>query len=133
MCYNLCTNLGRYCATDPDGDLDVGISGAHVVMESMRWLCVWEVARREDQSAPLWWEYVAIFLDQCSGPEQFTNEACAESAMKQAGINLDEVSECYQGHPLDGDERNKLLEEQIYLKKEIDISTIPSLLVNRQL
>ena len=27
QCYNLCTNNGRYCATDPDDDLDSGISG----------------------------------------------------------------------------------------------------------
>lgn len=39
VCYNLCTNKGRYCATDPDGDPNVGISGADVVRESLRRLC----------------------------------------------------------------------------------------------
>jgi len=41
FCYNLCTNNGRYCATDPDNDLDQGISGQDVVKESLRRLCIW--------------------------------------------------------------------------------------------
>lgn len=35
-CFTLCTNSGRYCATDPDDDLESGLSGADVVKESLR-------------------------------------------------------------------------------------------------
>merc|ERR1712194_946624 len=31
VCYSLCTNEGRYCATDPDDNLEAGISGADVI------------------------------------------------------------------------------------------------------
>jgi len=48
MCYNLCTNHGRYCATDPDNDLDKGISGADVVTESLRRMCIWNHYGKED-------------------------------------------------------------------------------------
>jgi hypothetical protein len=40
QCYNLCTNNERYCATDPDNDLDKGISGADVIKESLRRDCI---------------------------------------------------------------------------------------------
>ena len=47
-CYNLCTNNGRYCATDPDNDLDNGISGADVVEESLRRMCIWQHYGEDD-------------------------------------------------------------------------------------
>ena len=40
QCYNLCSNNGRYCAVDPDNDLDVGVSGADVVAESLKYMCI---------------------------------------------------------------------------------------------
>ena len=42
LCLNLCTNNGHYCATDPDNDLTHGISGAEVVTEALRRICVWK-------------------------------------------------------------------------------------------
>ena len=42
FCFNLCTKNGRYCATDPDNDLEKGVSGADVVTESLRRLCIWK-------------------------------------------------------------------------------------------
>ena len=40
-CSLLCTNHGRYCSTDPGGDLYSGVSGADVVKESLRRICIW--------------------------------------------------------------------------------------------
>ena len=40
QCYNLCTTSGRYCVTNPDNDLHRGISGAGVVVELLRRLCI---------------------------------------------------------------------------------------------
>merc|ERR1719246_79241 len=57
QCYNLCTNSGRYCATDPDGDLKRGISGADVVVESLRRLCIWKEYGEEDGIGVQWWDY----------------------------------------------------------------------------
>merc|ERR1712232_331061 len=63
FCYNLCTNNGRYCATDPDNDLDKGISGADVVKESLRRLCIWNNYGASDGIGQVWWEYIAQFMD----------------------------------------------------------------------
>jgi hypothetical protein len=41
-CYTLCTNNGRYCCVDPDGDMEKGVSGADVVTESLRRICIWK-------------------------------------------------------------------------------------------
>ena len=43
-CDNQCTNSGRYCAVDPEKDLNVGISGMDVVQEDLRQLCIWKLS-----------------------------------------------------------------------------------------
>merc|ERR1712032_1333831 len=65
MCYNLCTNDGRYCATDPDNDLDNGISGADVVTESLRRICIWKNYGESDGVGKEWWDYVNEFMFRC--------------------------------------------------------------------
>ena len=42
-CGNQCINGGYYCAADPDGDVTKGVSGADVVVENLRQICVWQV------------------------------------------------------------------------------------------
>ena len=55
LCGNLCTNDGKYCAPDPDGRQDEGISGAQVVAEDLRRACLWSLvggaARGPNRSA----------------------------------------------------------------------------------
>ena len=89
-CFNLCTNRGRYCAADPDG-MDGGVSGADVVTESLRELCIWDYYTRymvEESSSSsslrsggssssssseqesyrfssLWWQYLIEFHQTC--------------------------------------------------------------------
>ena len=41
-CGNQCSNSGRYCAVDPEYDLNNGISGMDVVQENLRQLCIWK-------------------------------------------------------------------------------------------
>ena len=50
MCGNLCTNGGLYCAPDPDGSQDEGISGADVVAENLRRACLWDLVGGDDVS-----------------------------------------------------------------------------------
>jgi len=131
MCYNLCTNTGRYCATDPDDDLDSGISGADVVGESLRWLCILE--KFGYRAGVEWWDYIFNFIEDCASSEYFSNEKCGNGAMENAGIDPQVVSQCIGDHGgLDGDVPNKLLEEQLNLQQEQNIVTLPTFRVNNQ-
>jgi hypothetical protein len=51
ICMNLCTNSGRYCSLDPDESLSRGASGADVVAESLRRLCLWDVYGKDGVGA----------------------------------------------------------------------------------
>lgn len=91
-CDSLCTNHGRYCATDPDGDLDKGVSGADVVHESLRRLCIWEHYGRKDGIGVRWWTYVEHFALRCDNPalpDQFNNKECIEGVYEKAGIEFE--------------------------------------------
>eukprot|EP00584_Thalassiosira_punctigera_P006094 CAMPEP_0172543042 /NCGR_PEP_ID=MMETSP1067-20121228/13528_1 /TAXON_ID=265564 ORGANISM="Thalassiosira punctigera, Strain Tpunct2005C2" /NCGR_SAMPLE_ID=MMETSP1067 /ASSEMBLY_ACC=CAM_ASM_000444 /LENGTH=1502 /DNA_ID=CAMNT_0013329371 /DNA_START=170 /DNA_END=4676 /DNA_ORIENTATION=- len=133
MCYNLCTNNGRYCATDPDNDLDSGISGADVVKESLRWLCIWHQSSGIvgfDGVGIKWWDYVLYFLDHCA-PGLFANEDCIRGAMNGANIDPEPITQCMDDYGgLDGNVMNKLLEEQLRGIQEQSITTVPTLQIN---
>ncbi|KAL7567362.1 hypothetical protein ACA910_010257 [Epithemia clementina (nom. ined.)] len=82
-CTDLCTNYGRYCAASEDYaslmivngnsynhviDSDrapVIVSGADVVAESVRQMCIWS-HKGQDQGG-LWWAYVTEFAHTCLG------------------------------------------------------------------
>jgi len=97
FCYTLCTNHGRYCATDPDNDLDKGISGADVVKESLRRLCIWKHYGEEDGVGQVWWAYIEQFMDRCNTPDFFMNEACAKDCYKHAKIDVKKIDDCMRG------------------------------------
>ena len=132
-CYNLCTNGGRYCATDPDNDLDSGISGADVVTEGLRWLCIWQEDVANDGFRARWWEYVSNIpeLVECAG-DSFPGEDCAMTAMDKADIDTARISRCMEGTGgLDGDDvENKLLEEQLDAIQANGIVEVPTFKVN---
>lgn len=129
-CYNLCTNNGRYCAADPDNDLDYGISGADVVTESLRRLCIWERYGDDGVGAP-WWDYIRAFDDQCDTSELFMNVDCVKSVMTKVGIDFYQIEDCisfYGG--LENDAPNSLLDKQLKEKDSNGIVVMPVVYVN---
>ena len=49
VCDSLCTNNHRYCAMDPEYDIDIGIIlGANMVRESLRRIYVWKHCGESD-------------------------------------------------------------------------------------
>jgi hypothetical protein len=122
QCFNLCTNNGRYCATDPDEDLDSGISGADIVKESLRRICIWNEYGK-DGIGKEWWDYSTEFMYRCGDPEKpgfFTSEECIADAMTHAGVEKKIVDICMtESGGLDGDVADKFNGTNSVLEKEI--------------
>lgn len=142
LCSRLCTNGGRYCATPPGEDLDSPISGADIVTESLRWICIWNLFAGTGSAygtsllvagySPQWWEYISHFIQDCANPDSFGNEECVNNAMEKADIDPQLVIQCMDVHGgLEGDMENKLLWEQLALKQEQGISAVPTFRVNQ--
>jgi hypothetical protein len=130
-CSSLCTNMGRYCSTDPDNDLDTGISGADNVRESLRRTCIWNRYGSKDGLGSAWWDYVIEFDRTCAtqGLTGFTNDECVTRCMEMAGIPSSEIERCMKDSGgLEGDVTNSLLER--LLDQETYIVKLPALDVN---
>lgn len=131
QCYNLCTNNGRYCATDPDDDLDSGISGADVVTESLRRVCIWKTYGI-DGIGEVWWTYVEEFMFRCSGEDFFTSDECIADAMEHAGVEKNKIDKCMlDSGGLKEDVENNLLETQLGEREASGVVIIPSMYVNQ--
>jgi len=131
FCYNLCTNNGRYCATDPDNDLDHGISGADVVRESLRRLCIWNHYGAEDGVGSVWWDYVREFMERCSSADYFANEDCVKDAYKHAKVEGTLIDRCMQDSGgLEKDTANAFLDIEIGSQAQRGVVVVPTAFVN---
>lgn len=63
-----CTNQGRYCNLDPSPDNSFAdeFTGAQVVQEHLRQLCLWMHLDEEGLSFSPWWDYMVKFDTQCN-------------------------------------------------------------------
>ena len=131
QCYNLCTNHGRYCSTDPDNDLDKGISGTDVVRESLRRLCIWKYYGEQDRIGKEWWTYVKEFTDRCNNNDTFANEDCVMDAYNRSGVDGDNVARCMKDSGgLTGDTANVLLDKELGSELERGVVILPIVYVN---
>lgn len=71
----------RYCAPDPELDLDSGYDGKDVVIENLRQLCVHRVANSLGRSW-VWWDFVTDYHIRCSMKNQKYSKDCAEKVLK---------------------------------------------------
>lgn len=131
MCFNLCTNNGRYCATDPDNDLDHGISGADVVRESLRRICIWKHYGESDGVGKEWWDYVAEFLHRCDTPDYFANDDCVADAMKHANVDKERIQRCMlDSGGLEKDAPNSFLDLEMAAQSRRGVVVLPTAFVN---
>lgn len=131
QCYNLCTNNGRYCATDPDNDLDRGISGANVVEEGLRRDCIWQIYGKENGIGVQWWDYVNEFLHRCDTEEYFANTECVDDAMKHAGVDKEAVKNCMSDSGgLESDANNQILQNELSAKEATGVVILPAMFIN---
>lgn len=138
-CGSLCTHNGRYCNPDPDSDTMVGVSGADVVMENLRQMCVWKQANKTYASdgGKKWWEYAEAFDIQCHGkdvasPDTF-NEECSRRVHGTVGLSWEATQKCISDAETtnaNGDKINTLLEEAVELRSKLAILDLPTVVVN---
>jgi hypothetical protein len=133
-CGSQCVNNDLYCSVDPDGDLDSGVTGADVVREALRQMCIYETTNGT------WWQYTRFFSFHCfggneaAGPGDPFSSECSEAQMVKAGIDVGKVRDCLRSSNSSvneriGDYRNKLLERELQDIKALSLVTLPSFLV----
>lgn len=131
-CANLCTNNGRYCSTDPDNDLDKGVSGADVVRESLRRLCIWSTYGTTNGIGAQWWDYVATFNERCAvKPEYFADQKCIQDVYKVTKIDGKGIEQCMiDSGDTTLDRTNAKLDAELTAQSQRGVVVIPTAFVN---
>ncbi|GAX24096.1 hypothetical protein FisN_9Hh348 [Fistulifera solaris] len=133
MCLNLCTNQGRYCFPDPDNNIQTGSSGADVVEETLRRLCIWDQYGSDGVGSPFF-EYIAQFDEMCLSQRTHfsSNKSCIQKSMKAAKIDARKIDDCMKASGgLDGDRVNTVLSKQLdALATRAGYVIIPSVNIN---
>jgi len=134
-CSTQCTNGGRYCEEDPDGQLFSGVEGFHVVEENLRQMCVWDFAVAESED--VWWEYTSRFDEMCLQEDAFRRdlEDCAFEVMDIVNRQLQGfVKNCIStsgGYGMDQNSKNAKYEEAIREREQDhEIYMQPGLTIN---
>lgn len=134
VCGNMCLNRGRYCLLDPSPshDQDIGASGADVVVENLRRLCLWQFASKKEPGVALnWWKYVKDSDRMCGQDELiFKQKVCTEKIMKKYGFDPVQVDKCMQPYGLDVDAVNPILEKELEKQAELELLRLPALYVD---
>lgn len=134
-CFTMCTNYGRYCAYDPDNDFQVGVSGADIVTESLRRICIWKRYGEDDGIGAKWWDYVHYFSTMCykdGNLARFNDKTCILDALRKASIEPSTIESCMNDSGgVQNDAPNVLLEESITTQRESSNVMLPSVWVNQ--
>eukprot|EP00551_Chaetoceros_affinis_P002403 CAMPEP_0203641242 /NCGR_PEP_ID=MMETSP0088-20131115/6550_1 /ASSEMBLY_ACC=CAM_ASM_001087 /TAXON_ID=426623 /ORGANISM="Chaetoceros affinis, Strain CCMP159" /LENGTH=522 /DNA_ID=CAMNT_0050496631 /DNA_START=34 /DNA_END=1602 /DNA_ORIENTATION=- len=131
LCLNLCTNNGRYCATDPDNDLEHGISGAEVVTEALRRICVWKYYGQDDGVGIAYWDYIFEFLKRCDSDDFFANKDCINDVYKNSKIDGKRIDSCMEDSGgTTADSTNTLLERELDAASRRGVVVLPTMFVN---
>jgi hypothetical protein len=133
-CGNQCTNNGRYCAADPDGDLESGLTGANIVRESVRSKCVWKILDKYtvNSNQYKWFDYTDAFERNCKTVDTW-NEECSLRQVEALGLDKAAVKKCIDdshGYEEKTDSANTILEQELTDKSNRGIFTLPFIFVN---
>jgi hypothetical protein len=134
-CTSQCIHHGRYCAPDPDGSLEEGYTGAEVVQENLRQLCLFKLANAS--GVPwLWWDYVTRFDAKCTMSSDAYGQECAEAVFqeinKDGWSSLEAWRQCVGG--INDDTPHAIMEDQVKSQagggKEGEVFILPTLRIN---
>lgn len=148
-CDNQCTNNGRYCSVDPDDDLAEGVSGADVVKENLRQLCLWKTLNSTtggEYAIDGYWNYLTKFEDGTNGcvnktkPEDKSTmdwENCSYELIKSTISDkvANDVKSCIENSGGYGDDlqtENSMIVKELELKKQLSLYVRPTVIVNEQ-
>lgn len=127
-CSNLCTNKGRYCGI---GMAKKGISGAEVVRESLRRICIWKMYGYHDGVGSQWWDYVRRFNKRCNKASLFSNEDCVAHVCRRTNIDKFQLDRCMEDSGGTAEDiPNAFLDLELRAKAESGAVTVPTAYIN---
>eukprot|EP00808_Paulinella_micropora_P010848 g70476.t1 len=128
LCGSQCINNGLYCTGDPDNNINRGVSGAQVIQENLRQICVFRTVN-QTREYHKWWDYVSKFQEKCALEDDLWTEACSNSVLDLVRIDRNMVKNCVDGSKTSGD-KNTLLDAEVKALGADGIFYLPTVIIN---
>ena len=123
-----CLGAGRYCSFDPDSN--GSLTGADVVLEELRQICINSQYQVNEKYKNLWWDYVEQYGKKCG----VLDEKCSKKILKELGFDYGKIEECIKNSVKDGGDlelaENWLLDTERSAMRERGVFFFPSMIVN---
>jgi hypothetical protein len=140
-CSTQCVAGGKYCSPDPDGATDVGVSGANIVLENLRQMCVWEQMDFKSDGAEKWWRYLDemkdVFKRVMTSEKPATEvkddffESYSKEVHSKLGLDFAKTQKCMKMVNNDHDKlKNELAARKLGAGARGEILQLPSIVVN---
>jgi hypothetical protein len=136
-CGNQCAYGGKYCNPDPNHNLNTGLSGADVVQENLRRICIWKQANATYATSfgKQWWDYVSLFNKQCWSQSQApaVMKQCSDSTQLKTGLDPLKTAGCITASnvgPSTAPTDNSLLAFEVASRSKSNIFITPTVVVN---
>jgi len=131
-CGTQCAFNGQFCSPDPDGDLDSGHSGADIVFENLRQICIFQQANATVATdfGLKYWKYTALFYANCLSQNNWAD--CSVTQQTAAGLDPAVTASCVSGSTSPSGTDNSLLENEVRLREDYLILVLPTVVVNEQ-
>ena len=138
-----CLGSGAYCLDGKKAGIDEDGGGVLLVKEAIRQQCILEIdsGEKDDEGNDLtyntYFKYMEYFYENCYSETDFS-EDCSYSAAKNAGVDEDELEDCYKNSFYDKNKKrdyeltskNKILENNQDLMSELYINKLPTITIN---
>eukprot|EP00210_Caulerpa_lentillifera_P000800 g774.t1 len=133
-CQSQCIYQGRYCSPQPEISPGTRVTGQDIIKETTRELCLLRLLQ-ETGLVAIWWEYIALFLQQCNQQTGKARGLCSQKVFIQAGgdkvLNGNKRWEsCIKRHKFNQQGMHFILEKEVELQLQSNVYTRGEIRIN---
>ena len=135
-----CLGSGLYCIRP--GKLGI-TDGSIIVMESIKQKCLFDWAEKNEKKE-VFFKFMRTFHENCIKTEDNFNQLCSNDAISNSGANIDDINTCiydsFVGTSYEKQQsqyqkifKNKILDNELEMRKQYMITRVPSITINGRL
>jgi len=130
---NDCNNDRKYCSFSVNG-----VPGKQLLKESLNQLCMWKFGQSINDTL-LWWDYMEMFNEQCSGNKYKWDGICSSSILHNLAVNetrsdvVEAVRKCVFESGGLNNQSNTLFDGEIESFTKYEVLWIPAVTINNEM
>lgn len=123
-CLSSCIFNGTYCFPPTET-----LTGAMIVKENLRQMCLWRVHLADEDDPQLWFDYVTLFDKNCNTKENW-NKECSDKIITELKLDPKPVGDCVVEQTTKGGKTIPMVMDQLKVQKELGVLIMPTITIN---